>query len=196
MSISTENTSQDSNDLKNHDRIQNNIENNIKMILETARIEYKSVSYDAWATQSSNVRNSIWVSFLIVSAEIALMFNIFSIDDFIDIYKCVIVDLFISLIVSFISFILAIDSMRIRVDSARPIFGTYPEFAEKAKNDIKSFETISRTMHGFENCIKIELERVNFLGKRMKILSLMNVISSCIGGLAFLNYFFIKTNFL
>ncbi|SBW10091.1 membrane hypothetical protein [uncultured Desulfovibrio sp.] len=196
MSISTEKNSQESNDFKNNDKMQSNIENNIKIILETARIEYKSVSYDAWSTQNSNIRNSIWVSFLIISAETALMFNVFSFDNFITIYKCVMVDLFISLIISFLSFILAIDSMRSRGKSMRPIFGTYPEFIKKSKIDIHSDEIIKDTIDAFENCIQAELERIDFLGKRMNLLSKLNVISSSIGGLAFLSYFLIKISLL
>lgn len=161
-------------------------EKNLDLVLESARAEYQGVVYNTWATQSAKLHTYLWLSVAIISAEGALFLNVLQEHTP---HTCVLCLGFLAICVAFMSFCLGVDAMRSRIDTMRPVYGDDYSYAiQVAEADGTALLLRKETIEALGNCIKLQISAVDFLGKRMRLLSKMLLLSSLLGAAAFACY--------
>lgn len=161
------------------------IEKNFDIVLDSARAEYQGIVYHTWATQNAKLHTYLWLSVAIISAEGALFLSMLK--EFPPNTDILFI-LFFAMCVAFASFGLGVDSMRSRQNVMRPVYGDDYSYATEIAEGGWDILLRKETIKALGNCIKIQVSEVDFLGKRMRNISLMLLTSSIIGASAFMCY--------
>lgn len=161
-------------------------EKNLDLVLESARAEYQGIVYNTWATQNAKLHTYLWLSVAIISAQGALFLNVLQEPSP---HNAVLFLAFLAMCVVFAGFCLGVDAMRSRVDAMRPVYGDDYSYAMRVAEDGRNALLLrEESIEALGNCIKLQVSAVDFLGKRMRLLSKMLLISSFLGAAAFACY--------
>ena len=161
------------------------VKKNLDIVLKTAQIEHQNLGFETWRTQNAKLHTYLWLSAAIISAESALLLNIFNhevihaLPSFCLLFAC---------IVGAVAFIFGIDCLRGRSDVFRIIYGNYEYNVNVAESDISGLRTRREAISALANNIENNAERVHILARKMRELSILNAISAFFGAVAFTWY--------
>lgn len=161
---------------------------NLDIVLKTAQTEHQNVSYVTWATQNSKLHTYLWLAVAIISAEMALLMRIVDENSPDSAGLISLFFLAVAVLTSLGAFAVGIDCMRSRTDIKRPIYGDYNYNVSVAEYDASGLRTRREMISALENSIYEQIEEVSRVGKKLRILSVFNLVSVLIGVLAFICY--------
>lgn len=163
------------------------VERNLDLVLAQARAEYHSEVDCTWATQTAKLHTYLWLSVAIVSAECALFLRILDAAPAAPLPFAALGITLAAMLCAFAAFALGVDAMRNRHDHIRPLYGNDYSYAiEIAEFPGCSVRLREETIAALNTCITGQARTTDFLGRRMRRLSVCNLVSAFIGALGFL----------
>lgn len=170
------------------------VEKNLDITLQTAQQEYQNVVYGTWATHCSKLHTYLWLSIAVISAEAGFFLHIAKLNDatYIIPYQIILFSIFFQ----FIALFIAVFSMNGNGVVKRPIHGeNYKYSILVSVDDSIGYRVRKEAIEALDSCITDQIIQIGVIANRMRMITKCTLLSLFFGALALAAYVY-KYNIL
>jgi hypothetical protein len=156
----------------------------LDLLLKSAQEQYNYTVYSTKNVQNSGIHNYLWLSSAVLAAEAAILFRLTFPESSVTAYPApwyVLVGMGLAICICFVAFLIAVDALRGRAGTPWIIPSSYDWLMKYSSGDDLRRRIIVYLDKELEQVSKVSDKR----GKCMRLISILILASSFIGGVSF-----------